>query len=128
MRGRQRQDGATDNEYGSRADDGVKVTTPFGTIQAHGPMVIAVVLLVCAVTLIAYMQRDHDVRTQETLKNITAARSVQMEALAAQQTRMEERLDSLVWASMQTDAKKALINLDMPPALRRQLLSQERPR
>ena len=47
--GQQAQEERADHQYGKRADDGVKVTTPFGVIEAHGPMVITVVLLVCAV-------------------------------------------------------------------------------
>ena len=60
-------EGKEHEEYGNRANDGIKVTLPFGwgTVYAHGPMVIAVVLLVGAVALGLFMLRDHDIRSAE---------------------------------------------------------------
>lgn len=124
----EREQNRGDNEYGDRAGDGIKVTTAYGTIQAHGPMVIAALLMVCAVGVIAYMQRDHDMRTQETLNRMADVRSAQMATLAEQQLRAEKKMDNLIYVTLLPDNQKAALKLDMPPDLRMQLLNQERRR
>lgn len=117
-----------ERDYGNRADDGIKVTTALGTVQAHGPMVIAVILLVCAVGVIAFMQRDHDIRTQDTMRQMADLRSSQMVTVQEQQARIEKKMDNLTYATLLPENQKAGLRLDMPPDLRLQLLNQERRR
>lgn len=120
--------GDENRQYGNRADDGIKLTTAFGSIQAHGPMVVALVLAVCAVVVIAFMQRDHDLRTGDTLKKMADIRSDQVKSLADQQARIEEKMDNLVYVIALPENQRAALKLNMPTALRQQLLTQERAR
>ena len=117
-----------DDQYGHRADDGVKLTTAFGTIQAHGPMVVIVILLVCAVAVFAVMVREHDLKQTEHLSAAVASRDVQLKQMDERQGKLQESMDVMVFILAMSPEDRAKLRLDMPASLRTRLLNSERNR
>lgn len=110
-------------------DDDIEISTPLGWgIRANGRVVTMLVLVVAAVVLLAWMIRDHDLRQTEQLKQVSDARNGQMTMLASRQDRLQDSMDTVIYILSIPPEDRMKFKLDMPPALRARLLTQERNR
>lgn len=108
-------------------DDDIEVRTPMGWgVRASGRVVSMLLLVVTAVVLIAWMIRDHDIRSAGQLADISHERSTQMLALATRQDKLQESMDVVIYILSVPPEDRVKFKLDMPPQLRARLLSQER--
>jgi len=110
-------------------DDDIEISTPLGWgIRANGRVVTMLVLVIAAVVLLAWMIRAHDLRQTEQLKQVSDARNGQMIMLASRQDRLQDSMDTVIYILSIPPEERSKFKLDMPPALRARLLTQERNR
>jgi hypothetical protein len=116
-------------EKRTRREDDLEITGPLGwKLRASGRQLVQLLFVAAAVFIVVYMIRDHDLRQTAAMEAVTQARSVQMRSMAEQQDRLKDSLDNILYVSLLSQEQRSQLKLDMPPALRAKLLTQERPR
>lgn len=108
-------------------EDNVEVNGPSGwSVKVNGKQVMLVIFIGMATGVLAWMLRDHDIRSSAQIQEAAAQRKAQLELVALQQGRLQDSLDTIVYVMSISPEERARLKLDMPPALRTRMLEQER--
>lgn len=117
------------DDVSPKRKDDLEISGPFGwSVRANGREVVGLLMLVIGVGVLAYMIRDHDLRANERLEAAITARQTQLNALSAQQLRLQESMEEMIYVMSLTQEERVKLKIEMPVSLRARLLISERAR